>query len=44
MAPHGGLFVVATVGHPFLYIVSWLAGSIVTCVLLGLLKKTVQES
>ncbi len=43
MAPHGGLFVVATVGHPLMYIVSWLIGSAVTCVLLGLLKKNVQE-
>ena len=39
MAPHGGLFVVATIGHPFLYIVSWLAGSAVTCILLGTVKK-----
>ena len=27
MAPHGGLFVFATVGHPLMYIVSWLVGS-----------------
>ena len=27
MAPHGGVFVFATVGQPFLYIVSWLAGN-----------------
>jgi PTS system fructose-specific IIC component len=39
MAPHGGVFVFATVGHPLLYVVAWLAGSAVTCVLLGALKK-----
>ena len=43
MAPHGGLFVFATVGHPLMYIVSWLVGSAVTCILLGLIKKHVQE-
>lgn len=43
MAPHGGLFVFATVGHPLMYIVSWLAGSAVTCILLGLIKKPARE-
>ena len=43
MAPHGGLFVFATVGHPLMYIVSWLVGSAVTCILLGFIKKPVQE-
>ncbi len=39
MAPHGGVFVFATVGHPLLYIVSWLVGSVITAVLLGIIKK-----
>ena len=43
MAPHGGLFVFATVGNPLLYIVSWLVGSGVTCVMLGIFKKTVEQ-
>ena len=43
MAPHGGLFVFATVGNPLLYIVSWLVGSAVTCVMLGFLKKNVEQ-
>lgn len=43
MAPHGGLFVFATVGHPLMYIVFWLVGSAVTCILLGLIKKPAQE-
>ena len=42
MAPHGGIFVFATVGNPLMYIVSWLVGSIITCVMLGLLKKNVE--
>ena len=43
MAPHGGIFVFATVGNPFMYIVAWLIGSIITALLLGLLKKKVVE-
>lgn len=43
MAPHGGIFVFATVGHPLLYILSWVIGSVVTCLLLGLIKKNVAE-
>lgn len=39
MAPHGGVFVFATVGHPLLYIVAWLVGSAVTAVMLGFIKK-----
>nr|MCR4999434.1 fructose-specific PTS transporter subunit EIIC [Lachnospiraceae bacterium] len=39
MAPHGGVFVFATVGKPLLYIVAWLIGSLVTMFLLGILKK-----
>lgn len=42
MAPHGGIFVFATVGNPFMYIIAWLAGSVVTCVMLGLIKKPVK--
>ena len=42
MAPHGGLFVFATVGNPFMYIVAWLVGSAVTCIMLGLIKKPVE--
>lgn len=39
MAPHGGIFVFATVGKPLLYILSWLIGSAVTAVMLGFIKK-----
>lgn len=41
MAPHGGVFVFATVGNPLLYIAAWLAGSAVTALLLGMIKKNV---
>lgn len=39
MAPHGGIFVFLTVGHPLLYLLSLAVGSAITCVLLGILKK-----
>ena len=39
MAPHGGVFVFATVGNPMMYIVAWLIGSAITCALLGILRK-----
>lgn len=43
MAPHGGLFVFATVGNPLLYIVAWLIGSAITAIMLGLIKKNVTK-
>ncbi len=39
MAPHGGIFVFATVGNPLLYIVALLIGSAITCLMLGFIKK-----
>lgn len=42
MAPHGGIFVFATVGNPFMYIVAWLIGSAVTAVMLGFIKKNAE--
>ncbi len=41
MAPHGGIFVFLVVEHGLLYLVSLVAGSAVSCALLGLLKKKV---
>ncbi|MGN1205831.1 MAG: fructose-specific PTS transporter subunit EIIC [Eubacterium sp.] len=43
MAPHGGIFVFATVGQPLLYVVAWLAGSAVTAVMLGFIKKDAKQ-
>lgn len=39
MAPHGGIFVLPVVGSPQLYVVALLAGSLVTAIVLGLLKR-----
>ena len=39
MSPHGGIFVFATVGKPLMYILAWVVGSIITCVMLGFIKK-----
>ncbi len=39
MSPHGGVFVFATVGKPLMYILAWVVGSIITCVMLGFIKK-----
>ena len=43
MAPHGGIFVVPTIGNPLMYIVALVIGSFIACGLLGLLKKKVSE-
>ena len=43
MAPHGGIFVFPVVGHWALYLVALAVGSVVSCLLLGLLKKTVED-
>ena len=42
MSPHGGIFVFATVGKPLMYILAWVVGSIITCVMLGFIKKDVE--
>ncbi|MCQ2511573.1 MAG: fructose-specific PTS transporter subunit EIIC, partial [Lachnospiraceae bacterium] len=41
MAPHGGIFVFPVVGHALMYCVALVVGSLVSCVLLGVLKKKV---
>ena len=42
-APHGGIFVIPTVIHPFQYILAIAAGSVVGGLLMGILKKSVSE-
>lgn len=42
MAPHGGIFVVPTIGNPLMYLLALIIGSIVSSVLLGLLKKDIK--
>lgn len=39
MAPHGGIFVVPTIGNPFMYLISIIVGSVVGCVILGFIRK-----
>lgn len=43
MAPHGGIFVVPTIGNPLMYRVALVIGAFIACGLLGLLKKKVSE-
>ena len=42
-APHGGLFVLPTIGNPVMYLVAVVTGAVVSCVILGVLKKNVEE-
>lgn len=42
-APHGGIFVLPTIGLPLMYAASILVGSLVGCVILGILKKPLKE-
>ena len=42
-APHGGIFVLPTIGNPFMYLAAVVAGAAVGCVILGFLKKNVNE-
>ena len=39
MAPHGGIFVFPVVDHPILYLVALAAGTVVTAVILGAVKR-----
>ena len=41
-APHGGIFVVPTIGNPLLYIVAVLVGAVISAICLGLVKKRVE--
>lgn len=42
-APHGGIFVVPVIGNPLGYIVSVFVGAMVGAIMLGLLKKPLEE-
>lgn len=41
MAPHGGIFVFPVVGNALMYLVALAAGTVVSALLLGVLKKKV---
>lgn len=43
MAPHGGIFVVATIGNPLLYFVALAVGAVVGMFMLALLKKPLNK-
>lgn len=42
-APHGGIFVVPTIGNPLMYLVSILVGAVVGCAILSILKKPLKN-
>ena len=42
-APHGGIFVFPVVTNPMMYLLSIVIGSVVTALILGFIKKPVQE-
>lgn len=42
-APHGGIFVLPTIGNPFMYLAAIAAGAALGCVILGTLKKNSDE-
>ena len=42
-APHGGIFVVPTIGNPLLYLASIAIGSVVACFILALLKPSLKK-
>ncbi|GKH02966.1 PTS fructose transporter subunit IIC [Hungatella hathewayi] len=43
-APHGGIFVLPTIGNPFGYLAAIVIGSVVGCVILATLKKNKTEA
>ena len=42
-APHGGIFVVPTIGNPLLYLASIAIGSVVACIILALVKTSLKK-
>ena len=42
-APHGGIFVVPTIGNPLLYIASIAIGSVVACIILAIVKPKLKK-
>ena len=42
-APHGGIFVIATIGHPLLYLLTILVGSLVSMGIMAALKSNLHE-
>ena len=42
-APHGGMFVLPTIGNPLMYLAAVVIGSVIGCVILGFLKKNMED-
>ena len=42
-APHGGIFVVPTIGNPLLYLASIAIGSVVACIILAIVKPNLKK-
>lgn len=43
MAPHGGIFVIATIGHPVKYLLAIVIGAIISMLIMAKLKKNLPE-
>ena len=43
MAPHGGIFVIATIGHPIKYLLAIAIGAIISMLIMAKLKKNLPE-
>ena len=43
MAPHGGIFVFPVVGNPLQYLIALVAGTVVSALLLGVLKRKLKK-
>ena len=43
MAPHGGIFVIATIGHPLKYLLAIIIGAMVSAAIMAKLKKNLKE-
>ena len=43
MAPHGGIFVIATIGHPVKYLLAIAVGAIISMLIMAKLKKNLPE-
>lgn len=44
MAPHGGIFVVLTIGNPLMYLVALIAGTIIAALILGFSRKKIVKA
>ena len=42
-APHGGIFVLPTIGNPLMYLAAVIVGAVAGCLILGLFKKNTEE-